>query len=462
MIAIGLFWFLFAIAAIMPLRWSVILLFSSLPFGSMTVVPGSITILPFVALSPLVVAKVLLSMRNSTALWDGLLNWRRLGLLTAFMAVALVVTYTAPVLFRGVTVMGLNSLQPTPLSFNSGNITQPLYLTMSFLLCVALYQMMLTAEGRSILAVALLTGGTIAVVSGLMDMATAGTSILAPLRTANYAIIEDAQVGNTRRIIGFNTEASAFGGLVVSFAALVAFIGPAGWLNGKGKAYQTALAVALMVMAVLSTSSSAYIGVIAFVALFLLRFALTILTPRSGSDRRTAVYGIIALLAVSLLSGLYLTARPAVINVAMEMVDNTLIQKGDSDSANERGSWNRVSLKGLSGSGGYGVGVGSTRSSSWIVAVLSSTGIFGFMLLLAFILRGFLARLPRTDPVMHHAATGSRFAFLVVLAPAAVAGTLVDFGVFNAFLFALMAAAPKVLAPPRVGTAAHLRLQRRF
>lgn len=446
MIIIGIFWFLFAIAAIMPLRWSLTLLFVALPFGSLTVVPGSTTILPYVAIAPLVVAKALLASPNTTTLWDGLLNWRRLGFLTAFILVALIVTYSAPFLFRGAPTMGLNSLRQMPLGFGSGNITQPLYLMMSFLICLACYLLMLTPKGRADLAVAILSGASMAVLSGIIDMATAGTAMLAPLRTASYAIIETAEVVNTRRVIGFDTEASAYGALVLSFAAILIFMSPASWLGKRAVAYQAVLSVCLVGMTVLSTSSSAYLGLAALVILLLLRVLLRLVAPRSGTDQRTSVIAVLGITFALLIGGLYLIAKPAIIARAAAVIDNTVVQKGSSDSANERGTWNSVSLEGLAATGGYGVGVGSTRSSSWIVAVLSSTGILGMLIMLVFLARGFLSRLPFTDAAIRHAAVGTRYAFLVVLAPAAVAGTLVDFGVFNALFFAVMAVSPKILS----------------
>lgn len=449
MIVLGIFWVLFAIAAIMPLSWSVTLLFASLPFGSMTVVPGSTTILPYVALSPLVVAKALLSNRNPANLWDGLFNWRRLGLLTAFMIVAMFVTYTAPALFPGAKVMGLNTGLTTPLRFSGGNITQPLYLTMSFLLCVALYVIMLTPSGPRILAVAVLTGATISVLSGLMDMATAGTGLLAPLRTATYSILDGAQVANNRRVIGFNTEASSFGALSISFAAILIFMSPASWLGGKALWLERGLILGLLLMTVLSTSSSAYLGLVILALVYLFRLTLQAWAPRDRSDRRRSAVSLATLVITLLLASSYVIARPSIMNGAIAVINNTLLEKSSSDSADERSSWNRISLQGFAATGGYGVGVGSTRTSSWIVAVISSTGILGTLLLIAFLARGFLAYLARTDPVLRFAAVGARYTFLVALVPAAVAGTLVDFGTFNAFLFAIMAAAPKLLNAPR-------------
>jgi hypothetical protein len=456
MIVLGIFWLLFAIAAIMPLRWSLTLLFVSLSFGSMTVVPGSITILPYVALSPLVVIKVLLSTRNLTNLWDGLFNWRRLGFLTAFIVIGLIITYSAPYLFRGAPVMELTTARTAPLGFGSGNITQPLYLMMSFLLCVALYMLMLVPTGPAMLSAALLTGATMAAVSGLMDMATAGTTLLAPLRTASYAIMEGAEVANNRRVIGFNTEASSFGAMVLSFAVILIFMSPASWAGGRALWVQRCLIGALVLMTILSTSSSAYLGLIALVLMYLFRLALLLVTPRNGLDRRQSTLSLVTLIMVALLGCSYVVARPAVLDGPIAIINNTLLEKSGSDSADERASWNRVSLQGFVATGGYGVGVGSTRTSSWVVAVLSSTGVLGALMLLAFLARGFLAYLPHTDPVIRFSAVGARYAFLIVLIPAAVAGTLVDFGIFNAFLFAVMAAAPKLL---NVGRASVGRLR---
>lgn len=457
MIALGAFWFLFLIAAIMPLRWSVILLFVALSFGSMTVVPGSTTILPYVALAPIVITKVLLVTHDPVRLWDGLLNWRRIGLLTAFMVMAMVVTFSAPFLFPSAQVMALNSLRPVPLTFSMGNITQPLYLVNSFMICIAFYLLMLSKEGRAILATGLFAGASMAVLSGLIDMFTAGTDLLSPLRTANYAILETAEVANARRVIGFNTEASSYGALTLAYAAIMTFMSPASWTRGNTWWLQTGLALTLVIMVILSTSSSAYLGLGVFVMLFLLRLGLKLFAPRDRADSRSSAVTILAMTAALLIGGTYLIARPAIIESAVAVIDDSILKKSGSESANERGSWNTVSLKGLNGTGGYGVGVGSTRASSWLVAVLSSTGVLGALLMTAFLARCMLAYLPRTDTGVRYAAVGARYTFGITLAPAAVATTLVDFGVFNALLFAVMAAAPAILTTPRMVTASPLR-----
>ena len=70
---------------------------------------------------------------------------------------------------------------------------------------------------------ALLAGGMVCIVTGLIDVAAASTgmeSLLAPFRNAQYAFLTNATVAaGARRVVGFTPEASAYGPICVEFAA---------------------------------------------------------------------------------------------------------------------------------------------------------------------------------------------------------------------------------------------------
>jgi hypothetical protein len=130
---------------------------------------------------------------------------------------------------------------------------------------------------------------------------------------------------------------------------------------------------------------------------------------------------------------------------AVELVDSLIFKKTSSSSYSERSSWNLVSLEGLVATGGYGVGVGSTRASSWPVAVLSSTGVIGGLLMALFFLRLLTLGLRNASDEIRRVVIGARYSLAVCLVPSAVAGTLVDFGAFNATLFAITTALPTLI-----------------
>jgi hypothetical protein len=92
------------------------------------------------------------------------------------------------------------------------------------------------------------------------------------------------------------------------------------------------------------------------------------------------------------------------------------------------------------------VGVGSTRASSWVIAVIGSTGLAGAVAMGGFLLQAFMRDGNHLDNRERQALTGAKLTLIITLVPISVAGTLVDFGALNAVLFAMTAA----LAAPGV------------
>lgn len=452
MVVLAIFWLFFFAAAVTGIRWTLCLFFASLAFGSLAILPvnltGGTTFLPLTACSALLCLKSFVACRRPDKLIDGLLDYNKLGILTAFMLFAFVVTFTAPFIFNGAPVMGLNTGRRSGLAFGSGNITQPLYLLFAFLITVSIYQLLLQARTRRMVYQAIFFGAAMAIVAGLVDMATAGTGLLAPLRTATYVIMDGDDVGGMRRVIGFNTEASAYGALVLSFASLIYFMRIGEALGGIYARIQTPMALALLALTVLSTSSAAFLGLGVF---GVLAVCMNLLALRHRADEKGALVQLLVIAAAIILVIALLIVTPSIFNGAVDLVDSLIFKKTSSSSYSERSSWNIVSLEGLVATGGYGVGVGSTRASSWPVAVLSSCGIIGALFMVVFLLRMATYNLRGATDEIRRVVVGARFAIVVCIVPSAVAGTLVDFGAFNATLFALTAALPTLIpiAPRR-------------
>jgi hypothetical protein len=446
MVVLAIFWLLFFGAAVSGIRWTLYLFFISLAFGSLAILPvnltGGTTFLPHTACSALLCIRSFMACRRPHLLIDGLLDYNKLGLLTSFMIFGLMVTYTAPFLFHGAPVMGLNNITRSPLGFGSGNITQPLYLLSTFAITISIYQLLLQADTRRMVYQAIFVGAAMAMVTGMIDMATAGTNLLAPLRTATYVIMDSDDVGGMRRVIGFNTEASAYGALVLSFGSMIYFMRLGDALGGVFAKIQMPMALALITLTVLSTSSAAFLGL---AILGVIAVASNVMALRHPADERRALLQLLVIGAGMLVVAALVVATPSMFNGAVDLVDSLIFKKTTSSSFSERSSWNIVSLEGLAATGGYGVGVGSTRASSWPVAVLSSTGIIGGLLMILFFLRLLTLSLRNASDEIRRVVTGARYSLMVCLVPGAVAGTLVDFGAFNATLFAITTALPTLI-----------------
>lgn len=57
------------------------------------------------------------------------------------------------------------------------------------------------------------------------------------------------------------------------------------------------------------------------------------------------------------------------------MVDTVVFQKTSSESYIERSGWTRYGWKAFLATEGWGVGLGSARTSNWYVSILSNTGL---------------------------------------------------------------------------------------
>lgn len=447
---LGVFWLLFALATILDASWSIYLFFASLSFGSLAILPPSVTggttFLPLTACSFLLSVKAFFKVGRPVLAIDGLLGANRLGLLTAFILCSLIVTFTAPILFAGVPVMGLNSGARSALAFGSGNITQPLYLMASYLVTVSMYQLLLDEASRQVVFRAIMIGGAIAVFAGMLDMATANTTILAPLRTATYQLMNDNQVGNVRRVIGFNTEASGYGALTLSYLSLIYFMRIGKAVGGLFAIIELPLVLLLLAFVLLSTSSAAYLGAIVFVVFAIVN---NVTAQPASEERGRATFELLVIIAGVLIAAALYAIKPSLFTGVFDMLDRVLFTKTASDSYAERSNWNIVSLEGFRATVGYGVGIGSTRASSWPVIVLSSCGIVGAALMVALFARLCTLPLAGADPTLRRIVAGARYALFVCAVPGFAAGTLVDFGAFNATLFAIAAAMPCLINPPR-------------
>lgn len=441
-----IFWALLALALVGPLRWTVYLFFMAQAFGAFNTIAGAITLTPVAVTAPVLVLRILLdALRRGdlAALMDGVLNWRRLGLLTGFVLVTLMATAASPALFAGASVIGLNTGQETGLAYSGTTLTQTIYLLASYATAVSIYMLMLAPRGRRLLAEGMLVGGATFIITGVLDMLPGSAGFLAPLRTATYSLLAGAPIGDLARVVGLSTEASAYGSGTLAYACFCLLLRPGEWLGGVWRGLGMVLGLILLGFTVLSTSSGAYLGMGVLALLWAVVLARGVLgAGHSANGGALALQAGGALVAVLVVAGV-LVFMPSVWDFVSHAIDTILLSKGSSSSYAERSNWNHVSLQGLMETYGFGLGAGATRASSWPVALVAGSGVLGAGLMVGFILRSLTGRTP-PDPTMARAVQGARGAWLVLAVPAAGVGTSIDFGFANAVLFAVLAVAPLV------------------
>jgi hypothetical protein len=420
-------------------------LLASLAFGSTAAVTlGGSTPLIYAFFAALLVAAVAARRRIWRDLGDVFGSIRPIWVLCSLMIYAVVGAVLLPRLFVGQTSVfvkppGRMSIVEDSLAPVSGNITQSAYFVLGGLTAIALCVMLLHKDRLDqvrrgfFLWICLHTG------MGLIDLmgklAGAG-DVLAPIRTANYAMLTEAEQGGFARIAGAYSEASAFGGVSLSCLAFTYTY----WRMTRDPLARW-LALTLLALVLLSTSSTAYVGLAVLGLGVFCSIGRSVLTDRVETDELL----ILALLSFAAFVVVAVSVYDEkVLDPVMRLIDSAILDKSGSKSGQERAYWNIKSLQNFVDTLGLGIGFGSSRASSWPVAVLSQLGFVGslMMALLLFVIARGLGRLgayvdPETEAVVgsvRAAALGS------VVAGSLVSGTA-DPGMVFFIALAVIAAA---------------------
>ena len=258
----------------------------------------------------------------------------------------------------------------------SGNITQTSYFLLGALTFLGLSTLLIgKADGFVILRRGMLTWCVIIATGGVVDILgkmVGLQDVLAPIRTATFSYLTNVEEAGFQRISGTFSEASSF-----AASSLAAFAFCFSDWRRSGSKLSASLALVLISLLIISTSSTAYVClsvmIVGFV-LLLLRSALC--GQLSRSDLLVLALASIAGTAVLAL----LVWDPHRLDAFGQLIQSTVFDKSSSQSAKERSYWNEESLKSLVDTWGVGIGFGSSRTSNWLVAVLSQLGIIGTIL----------------------------------------------------------------------------------
>ncbi len=303
--------------------------------------------------------------------------------------VALVLLYCvfsalfAPRIFQGATdvfsiarsanKMGIisNPLRPT-----NGNITQLFALILSMLSFFAFAAVFRVNPDRSAVIKAMAAATIVHVTLGWLDVishAVGAHWLLDPIRTANYAILDDHRMIGLKRMVGGFAEASAYGQFSVGLFAFWLVI----WLTGPTEPKHRWLLVLSLVAVLRSTSSGAYVSLVIF--LLLIGGWLLARSLRRRMERRLVFICLLGMVglwvcAVAMFGAYHFSSGFSA------FIDRSLLTKMDSSSGIERMSWNAQAMRNFLDTGLMGAGLGSVRASNWLVAALGSLGLVGTFL----------------------------------------------------------------------------------
>ena len=424
----------------------IIALLASLPFGStafaeLTAVGGS-TPLIYTLMSVLLICS---AMRRASFFWDlraifrsEPVAWLVLGLVIYSIGSAILL----PRIFAGETtafVILQGRILEQPLIPTTGNFTQVAYFALGALTFYALLIELTRRDAFPALHSAFFTYVVVSILLGFIDLAAKVGGLgdlLFPIRTANYTLLTEVSIANFWRIVGAAPEASTFGlGMMSCLAFALTY-----WRN-TGDRWSLVLAILSFALCLLSTSTTAYAGLAVMGIVQIGLFFRQILRGRLDS-RNLAIIAVAPVVVVSLLA-IHVVEEKA-LQPVVKLVDTVLINKASSASGQERDYWNRRSLATLSETHGLGTGFGSSRASSWIIAVISQLGLAGSALMglaVLVLLRGPARQTAETKGLqvlaLARSARASAFAFLV---GGALSGGAADPGVLFFIVLAVCVA----------------------
>lgn len=427
------------------------LFFATMPFGAFAAIPtqltGGLTFTASPLVTLLIVLRTFLNRQGFAAFPAMAVLPQRLMLLFLFWLTAAITTLFMPRLFENavmvVPIRGVLS-ETAPLRPTAQNLSQFAYLTISVLSVFAFAWILQAPAVRQHALKGMCLGGAITAATGFLDHAGQFLPlepVLAPFRTASYALATDVEVLGAKRVVGLMPEASAFGGLCLAFLGALYFYRRAIVDDAVRNLWAPAVLALLAVCAWLSTSSGTYLGMFLLAVVAALEWFLRAnIDARTRSIYRKGLGGELSVV-VTLVAGtaLLLIVWPQMLDPAYSLIDRMVLQKSSSGSYAERGMWRSVALASLSETYGFGVGLGGTRASSSLVAIFSSTGIIGGALYYAFVLQSLLRPAAGTPVETQLIASAFRFSFIPTFIVTLMVGDA-DFGGMTAFGFGIVAA----------------------
>jgi hypothetical protein len=303
--------------------------------------------------------------------------------LFALLAYALLSVMILPQMFKGqimVWPQRPDILNPgfVPLEFNSGNITQPMYLAMNVVIaaCAALLVTRTAIPYRSIMR-AYLLGGYVAVGIAFWQFGSRIAGIPFPDKilysNPGWAIVTQV-IGSVPRIQGTFSEPAglAFYLSGLCFCCL--------WLTAHGhRLMRVNLLLALAILAMLLSTSTTGLATLAVGLPLILIFAAA-RSDRTALARLAKTAGVLALAGLIALGPVFVM-RPSLLTSVSSVVTATMT-KSDSDSYNERTGIDVAALDTVEQTYGLGVGWGSFRTSSLVPGLLANAGVFGIVMVL--------------------------------------------------------------------------------
>ena len=377
-------WYALVVAAVglfLWLRGSVIasviaVLFFSLFGGGAAFTVGRSSITPASFALVFLLAHVLLTMFRTRA--PVALGLRTNGYLAWYCLYGVAMAVILPKLFAGVVSVppvsgggaGVHFAVYT-LHYSVQNITAAVYLFGALVLSICAGAASADPRSRDALVRWAIIIAWLHVGFGVAGAAlshSSGASLIKLFRNATYQELSQMEAGVTR-ISGIFPEPAAYAGFAFGWFALATEL----WLRNVSPRLTLVTAVALALMVIASTSTSGYLALAGYGVILLARF---IIAPRGLRASKAVAVGftVLTVLCAALAAVAFV---PSLAGKIGRIASEITVGKAETLSGRERLFQAAAAFKAFGATWGIGIGPGSFRSSSLLLAILGSTGVVG-------------------------------------------------------------------------------------
>jgi hypothetical protein len=349
---------------------------------------------------------------------------------------ATISAYMMPRVFLGQTMAFVVRAQGTgsyaaPLAPSTSNLTQSVYLIGDCVCFLVLVGFGGSKAGRRCLGQAALMCVILNLVFAALDLITYATGtaeIMSYIRNSTYSILSDTEISGFKRIVGSFVEASTFGYWTLGYFAFASSL----WLNGIAPRLTLSLSALSLIALLFSTSTTAYVGLSVYL---FAQFVLIAFNFIRRPIRPQMIIFAVCLPFIFCLVVVLIFLNDASSAQFIDMLNTLVLNKMSTSSGIERSSWNSQAMQNFLDTYGFGVGNGSVRASSFLVAVIASLGILGGTAYALFLLSIWFRKKGRNEPqdirALQTAARAACFAWLIA---ATTSAGFVDLGLpFFAF-----------------------------
>jgi hypothetical protein len=302
--------------------------------------------------------------------------------LLCLLIYGIITGFAVPRLFEGLTqIIPLGTSDypdngsTVPLGPVTSNYTQAIYLTSDVICFAVSAAIAATPVGFTAITNALLAYAVGNALFALLDIVTYLTNtqwMLSLIRNAQYTLHANEEVSGLKRIVGSFTEAAAFSRSTLGVLGFTASL----CLCGCRPALTGALAIVSTMLLLFSTSSTGLAGVPVTIAIV---FGTTM--ARRGFHLTRPIISSFLLCAplIVFAAVLIVQLNPDAAEPVKAYVEELVFNKATTSSGIERSAWNTIGLQNFLDSYGFGVGLGTVRTSSFPVALLSNVGVPGLI-----------------------------------------------------------------------------------